>query len=101
MIFGLEAMELLGYLAATLTTVSFIPQALKVYKTRNTQAISLSMFLVLNLGVICWAIYGIYLKNTPIVAANIITFVFSAYILFMKLTENRRGKDKVRALVQR
>ena len=86
--------ELLGYIAAILTTVAFIPQALLVYKTKNTDSISLSMFFIFTLGVITWALYGFVISQPPVYIANGCTFFLSVYILYMKLTEGKRKKEK-------
>ena len=77
--------ELIGTMAAVCTTAAFIPQAILVYKTRDTKAISLPMYIVFNFGVIFWAIYGFMINSTPVLSANIITFVFAFYILVMKI----------------
>ncbi|HVE00010.1 MAG TPA: SemiSWEET transporter [Cytophagaceae bacterium] len=86
----ISPVEMIGYLAAVLTTVAFIPQAVLVYKTKDTRSISLAMFLIFNLGLICWALYGIFLKQLPLILANVTTLIFALYILYMKVTEKRR-----------
>ena len=78
-------MEWTGYVAATLTTVAFIPQALKTLKTRNTRGISLGMYVVFTVGVGFWLMYGIYLHSLPMIVSNVITFGLAAAILAMKL----------------
>ncbi|GMU87659.1 MAG: hypothetical protein AMXMBFR48_29000 [Ignavibacteriales bacterium] len=78
--------ELIGYAAAFCTTVAFLPQAVKVYKTRQTKDISLGMFLLLTAGVVLWLIYGIVINSYPIIAANTVTLLFDIYILYMKIT---------------
>ncbi len=75
----------LGYIAGALTTASFVPQALKAWKTRSTESISLTMFVVFTFGVLLWLIYGIYLQSPPVIASNLITLVLSGMILWMKL----------------
>ncbi len=75
----------LGYLAAFCTTVAFIPQAIKVYKTKHTKDISLGMFSLLNAGLIFWLIYGLALNSYPIILANALTLIFAIYILVIKL----------------
>ncbi|MBK7631702.1 MAG: SemiSWEET transporter [Ignavibacteriales bacterium] len=75
----------LGYLAAFCTTVAFIPQAVKVYKTKHTKDISLGMFSLLNFGFVFWLIYGIMLDSYPIILANAVTIIFAVYILIIKL----------------
>lgn len=84
--------EIFGYLAAFLTTSSFLPQAIKIIKTGNTNDISLFMYILFNIGVICWFLYGIVLDSYPMIIANIITFSFTFIILIYKLTEKKRNK---------
>lgn len=74
--------EIFGYLAAFLTTVAFIPQVIKIYKTNKTKDLSLSTFLMFCIGVFCWLIYGLYLNSFPMIIANIITLCLCFYILF-------------------
>ncbi len=77
--------ELIGFAAAFLTTAAFIPQALKVYKTRKTDDLSFGLFFMLFVGISLWFIYGLFIGAMPIIAANGITLVFVAYILWMKI----------------
>ncbi|MBS3965464.1 MAG: SemiSWEET transporter [Methylomonas sp.] len=77
--------ELIGYAAATLTTVSFLPQAIMTLKTRDTESLSLGMYALFTTGVLLWLIYGIYLANTAIIAANAVTFLLAASILSVKI----------------
>jgi len=77
--------EIIGYLAATLTTVSFVPQAVLTIKTRDTESLSLGMYGTFTLGVLCWLIYGIYLDNEAIIVANAITLLLAASILSFKI----------------
>jgi MtN3 and saliva related transmembrane protein len=80
-----QLIEILGMTAAVLTTAAFIPQAFKVYRTGDTGSISLTMFIVLNLGLLCWLCYGIILEKFPIIFANGFTMVFAVYILVKKI----------------
>jgi MtN3 and saliva related transmembrane protein len=77
--------ELFGYLAATLTTIAFIPQVVQVWRSKQTQDISLSMYSVFTLGVVTWLIYGLMLGSWPIIMANCITLVLAGSVLVMKL----------------
>jgi len=77
--------EMIGYLAAFFTTVSFIPQVVKVIKDKQTRNISLQMYLIFTLGILCWLIYGILLFSQPIILANTFTLVFALIILYYKL----------------
>ncbi|MDA0944876.1 MAG: SemiSWEET transporter [bacterium] len=77
--------ESIGLLAATCTTMAFVPQAIKVIRTRNTAGLSLSMYVCFTIGVSLWLVYGCLLGDTAIIVANAITIVFAAIILALKL----------------
>ena len=77
--------ELVGYLAAALTTLSFVPQAWHTFTTRDVSGVSLGMYSSFTLGVALWLTYGVLLQAWPIVIANVITLALSAGILVMKL----------------
>ena len=77
----MEFITILGLIAATCTTVSFLPQAIKTIKTKHTKDLSLGMYFVLTTGVFLWLIYGILLKQLPIILANGISFIFTVTIL--------------------
>jgi len=77
--------ELLGYAAAVLTTVSFVPQAWLTFRTRDVRGISLGMYSVFTLGVALWLGYGLAVGAWPVVAANAVTLVLALSILVMKL----------------
>lgn len=81
----MDAITLIGLLAATLTTISFLPQAIQVIKTRHTKDLSLNMYLIMTTGISLWLVYGIMISNLPIILANSITLVFASIILVMKL----------------
>ncbi len=78
-------MEWAGYLAAAMTTLAFVPQALKTIRTRDTRSISLGMYVVFTIGIAFWLVYGIALNSTPMILSNIVTFLLSATILGLKL----------------
>lgn len=82
----------LGYFAAVCTTVAYIPQVIKVYKTKSTNDISLGMFSLMTLGVFCWMIYGFLIDALPVILANLITLFLSAYIFIMKLKNNQNAE---------
>ena len=77
--------ELIGYMAATLTTVSFVPQALHSFKTKDVSGISLGMYRICTLGIALWLAYGLLISAWPIVIANVITLALASMILAMKL----------------
>ncbi len=81
----MPASDLIGYLAAILTTCSFVPQAWLTFRTRDVSGISLGMYSVFTAGVALWLAYGVLLGAWPIVAANAVTLALASAILVMKL----------------
>ena len=75
----------IGFFAAFCTTIAFLPQALKVWKTKSTSDISLYMFIIFTIGVISWLIYGITISDLPIILANAVTLILSLFILVYKI----------------
>jgi len=75
----------LGLVAATCTTTSFLPQAVKIIRTRHTKDLSLGMYLILTIGSFLWFIYGVILHDIPLIIANVITFLLTATILILKI----------------
>ncbi len=75
----------LGSLAATLTTISFVPQAVRAIRTRDTRGISTWMYALFTLGIACWFGYGALLGSWPMIVSNAITFALAATILVLKL----------------
>lgn len=86
--------EIIGYVAATLTTASFLPQALMTIKTRDTDSLSLGMYSTFTLGVLLWLIYGLYINDKAIIYANAITLILASSILFFKIYNTVR-KSKI------
>jgi MtN3 and saliva related transmembrane protein len=81
--------DLLGYVAATLTTTSFVPQALQTLRTRDVSGISLGMYGAFTSGVALWLVYGIALGEWPIIVANALTVTLAATILATKIIVER------------
>lgn len=77
--------DLIGYVAAILTTASFLPQAIMTLKTRDTESLSLSMYGIFTTGVLLWLVYGLYVADKAIIFANSITFVLASFILSFKV----------------
>jgi MtN3 and saliva related transmembrane protein len=84
--------EILGYSAATLTTLSFVPQAIKTLRSGDTAAISLRMYLLFTSGVALWGAYGLMRGDGPLVVANAITLVSAGLILQSKLRAVLAGR---------
>ena len=81
----MPAPELIGYCAATLTTLSFLPQAWLTFRTRDVRGVSLGMYSVFTVGVALWLLYGLMMGAWPIVLANAVTLALASVILYMKL----------------
>jgi MtN3 and saliva related transmembrane protein len=81
----MQTTEVFGYLAATLTTVSFVPQVIQVWRTKHTKDISLGMYSIFTAGIAVWLIYGVMLGSMPIIIANSITILLAGSVLAMKL----------------
>ncbi len=77
--------DLVGMIAGTLTTIAFVPQVWRVWKTRSTKDISLGMYLVFTAGVVCWLAYGLLLGAWPIIVANLVTLALTGTVLWLKL----------------
>lgn len=86
-----NAAEWIGYAAATLTTLSFVPQAWHTFQTRDVRGISLGMYSAFTLGVLLWLLYGVMIGAWPVIVANFITLALAASILTMKLVLGRTG----------
>ncbi len=76
---------LIGSIAAVCTTIAFLPQVIRVYRTKHTRDLSLPMYVIFCLGVFLWAWYGFLTHSLPIILANGLTLVLCAYILAMKI----------------
>jgi MtN3 and saliva related transmembrane protein len=74
-----------GYAAALCTTGAYIPQVIRVWRTRSTQDISLKMFLVLVTGLMLWLVYGFWRGEIPLIAANGVTLMLASIILYFKI----------------
>ena len=77
--------EYIGFFAAFCTTIAFLPQAIKVFKSKSTKDISLYMFIIFTIGVLSWLIYGIIINDMPIMLANAVTLILSFFILIYKI----------------
>ncbi len=85
--------EYLGFVAGFVTTISFVPQVLRVYRNKSGRDISLWMVLLLSSGTFLWLIYGLQLKSLPIVAANAVTFMLVVLIFILKIYYASKAQD--------
>jgi MtN3 and saliva related transmembrane protein len=83
------AVETLGMIAGTLTTIAFVPQVFKIYRTKSAKDVSYLMFSIFSTGIVFWLIYGILIHSTPIIAANVVTLTLSVIIIALKIRYHR------------
>jgi MtN3 and saliva related transmembrane protein len=81
----MNVITVIGFAAAFLTTVSFLPQAIKTIRTKDTSGISLFMYSLFALGTVGWLLFGLLTNNMPVVVANAVTMVFAMIILGFKI----------------
>ena len=82
--------ELLGYIAGICTAIVFLPQSIETVKTKNVQGLALSTYVIYNVGMLSWILYGIYLHSAQMIIFNSISFVFSSVILYMIVCHRRK-----------
>jgi len=83
-------MEIIGFLAAILTTVAFLPQVFQTWKTKDVSGLNLLMLLIFSIGILLWLVYGILLKSPSIIFANIITAISSSLLVFFKVKYHKK-----------
>jgi MtN3 and saliva related transmembrane protein len=81
----MNSIQIIGLLAGSLTTAAFLPQVLKTWKSRSAKDLSLGMFSLFCLGVALWLVYGFAVNDLPVIAANMLTLMLAATLLFFKL----------------
>ncbi|MBS1553863.1 MAG: SemiSWEET transporter [Bacteroidota bacterium] len=80
-----QIIESIGLVAGSFTTISFLPQVIKTWKSRSAKDLSLVMFSLFCAGILLWLIYGILIGSLPVILSNAFTLVLSSTILFFKL----------------
>ncbi len=80
-----STIQLLGLIAGACTTIAFLPQVLKTWKSRSAKDLSLSMFSIFSLGVALWLVYGFMVQDIPVIAANLVTLLLASTLLVFKL----------------
>lgn len=81
----MNGISLLGLLAGSFTTIAFLPQVLKTWKSRSAKDLSLGMFSIFTVGVGLWLTYGILIDDVPVIFANVVTLILASTLLFFKL----------------
>jgi len=79
------AISVIGVIAAFLTTVAQLPQVITVITTRQTRDISYWMYIIINIGIILWLVYGFLIMDFPLILANLLTFILTMIVLIMKI----------------
>ncbi|AHM59873.1 Cystinosin/ERS1p repeat protein [Flammeovirgaceae bacterium 311] len=82
----MDIVKVIGLVAGFCTTIAFLPQVIKTWRSRSAKDISLGMFLFFVLGVMLWLVYGVLVRDLPIILANGITLILAGCILFFKVT---------------
>ena len=82
--------ELLGYIAGICTAVVFLPQSIQTVKTKNVQGLSLLTYVIYNIGMLSWILYGVYLHSIQMIIFNSISFVFASIILYMIIQDRKK-----------
>jgi MtN3 and saliva related transmembrane protein len=90
-----NGIELIGYVAGMCTTVSFVPQLLRVLRLKSAREISLGMFLLFSFGCLLWLLYGVLVRSIPIMLWNAITFLLAMCILGLKLRYDRNALGEI------
>ncbi len=85
-------LEILGFIAAILTTMSFLPQALRIRRQRSAADVSLVMYLMMVTGQVLWLIYGFVIGSPSLIAANVVSISFVSWVLVMKFQDIRRQR---------
>ena len=92
---GSLAIEALGFVAAALTTLSFLPQALRIHRLRSADNVSLTMYLMMVIGQGLWLVYGIVIMSPSLIGANVVAMSLVAWVLVMKLRDLRRARAQM------
>lgn len=87
---------LIGLVATVTSTIAFLPQAIYVIRTKDTQSLSLSMYVIFVISVISWEMYGILIRDIPIIVANVVCIIASSIILYYKVLEVLEKKKVAR-----
>ena len=80
-----ESIDILGYIAATLTTIAFLPQVLKTWRSRSAKDVSLVMMITFSIGVFLWLLYGLAIQAMPVILANTTTLILALLIVILKI----------------
>jgi MtN3 and saliva related transmembrane protein len=85
--------DAIGFLAGALTTIAFVPQALKIYTSKSGKDVSARMLLIFSAGLILWLVYGVMIESLPVILANIVTLILSGAIITLKIRYSRPNQS--------
>lgn len=91
----MTSVETVGFFASVLSVLNQFPQAIKVFKSKDTHSISLVMYCIVVVCISMWLVYGIMLRDAPLIWANALSLLPITYIFIMKLSNTIKGKDKL------
>jgi len=81
--------EIIGLIAATLTTLAFVPQVVKIWKNHNASGVSVSMYMIMFLGICIWFCYGLLIDSIPVMAANLVSGILQLFIIVFALIHRK------------
>ncbi|WP_298323731.1 SemiSWEET family sugar transporter [uncultured Dokdonia sp.] len=87
---GIDNIEIIGLVAATLTTAAFLPQVYQTWKTKDVSGLSLPMFTMFFVGIVFWLVYGVLKESLAIILANAITVISSFLLLYFKIKYDKK-----------
>ncbi|MBD1861659.1 MULTISPECIES: SemiSWEET transporter [Trichocoleus] len=88
----MEFTTTLGLIAGSLTTIAYLPQLIKTWKSKSADDLSWSMLITLCVGIVLWLVYGSYVHDIPVICANVVTLILSSIILGLKIRYKRSGE---------
>ena len=86
----IDSVEIIGLIAAILTTSAFVPQVIKTWKTKDVEGLSLTMYSVFFVGIVLWLVYGILIESLSVILANIITAILALILVYFKIRFKNR-----------
>jgi len=91
----MSSLAIVGFLASLLSILNQFPQAIKVFRTQDTQSLSLGMYCIVVVAISLWLVYGILLKDSPLIWANALSLIPIVYIFIIKMKNTILGIDKL------
>lgn len=85
----MDQITALGLLAGTMTTLAYLPQLVKVWRSKSAEDLSWAMLIILCAGILMWLVYGAYMHDVPVIAANLLTLALTSVILVLKVRYRR------------